>query len=63
MLKLKVVTSIQKVESTFSTFRRVEQIDNLVKQKVFAETIFRKNKVLKNEKAEELILQATEKKL
>ena len=46
MLKLKVVTSIQKVESTFSTFRRVEQIDNLVKQKVFAETIVRKNKTL-----------------
>ena len=46
MLKLKVVTSIQRVESTFSTFRRVEQIDNLVKQKVFAETIFRKNKTL-----------------
>ena len=61
--EITIVTSIQKVESTFSTFRRVEKIENLAKQKVFAETIFRKNKtlewVLKNEKAEELILQAT----
>ena len=64
--EITIVTSIQKVESTFSTFRRVEKIENLAKQKIFAETIFRKNKtlewVLKNENPKELVLQATNSK-
>ena len=30
-----IVPSIQKVESTFSTYRRVETIDNLSKQKLY----------------------------
>ena len=41
-----ISTSIQKVESTFSTFRRVENIDNLSKHHILAETMFRENKTL-----------------
>ena len=61
--EITIVTSIQKVESTFSTYRRVEKIDNLAKQKQFSETVFRKNKtlqwVLQNENAEELIIKSS----
>ena len=58
-----IVPSIQRVESTFSTLRRVENVDNLSKQKVFGETVFRHNKtlewVLQNENYEEIIIEAT----
>ena len=61
--EITIVTSIQKVESTFSTYRRVEKIDNLAKQKQFSETVFRKNKtlqwVLQNENAEQLIIKSS----
>ena len=55
--------SIQLVESTFSTFRRVEKVDNLSKQIIFSETEFRKNNVmgwiLQKENANEIISEAT----
>ena len=58
-----IVPSIQRVESTFSTLRRVENIDNLSKQKVFSETMFRQNKtmewVLQEQNYEEIIAEAT----
>ena len=58
-----IVPSIQRVESTFSTLRRVENVDNLSKQKVFGETVFRHNRtlewVLQNENYEEIIIEAT----
>ena len=51
--------SIQLVESTFSTFRRVEKVDNLSKQVIFSETEFRKNNtmgwILQKENAMEII--------
>ena len=58
-----ISTSIQLVESTFSTFRRVEKVDNLSKQIIFSETEFRKNNVmgwiLQKENANEIISEAT----
>ena len=61
-----ISTSIQKVESTFSTFRRVENIDNLSKHHILAETMFRKNKTLDFIKAksdsQEIINSATSSK-
>ena len=58
-----IVPSIQRVESTFSTLRRLETVDNLAKQKVFSETMFRQNRtldwVLQNEDYKEIITEAT----
>ena len=58
-----IVPSIQRVESTFSTLRRVESIDNLAKQKVLSETMFRQNRtldwVLQKENYKEIITEAT----
>ena len=58
-----ISTSIQLVESTFSTFRRVEKVDNLSKQNIFSETEFRKNNVmgwiLQKGNANEIISEAT----
>ena len=61
-----IVPSIQRVESTFSTLRRVETVDNLSKQNVFCETVFRQNKtlewVLQKENYDEIIIEATSSK-
>ena len=58
-----VAPSIQLVESTFSTYRRVEKVDNLSKQVIYSETEFRKNNVinwvLQQENAEKIISEAT----
>ena len=61
-----IAPSIQLVESTFSTYRRVEKVDNLSKQIVYSETEFRKNNVidwvLQQENAENIISEATSSK-
>ena len=58
-----VAPSIQLVESTFSTYRRVEKVDNLSKQVIYSETEFRKNNVidwvLQQDNAENIITEAT----